>query len=285
MLKFLKNLKCDLARIILGREFLIAVAATMVLCFSVQVYFDHSNSKAYSVFEALFLLEPAVRAEIPELSAPMIIRMALTGYSSMVLPVTASFPFVLLFIAERASGNMLYTISRTRRGSYYFSKFVSAILGGGLCTMLSVVLFGICAYILFPSSCSPELAVWLFPNGIVIGIMKKLLSAFIYGMTSVLPAFFLCAFCKNPYIVLCFPFMLKFIAEAILGKIQTNAWASKNYATSDIIAPLFPDAASHLADMQIGKTFWWTIVVNVIFAAICFVGFAVIMEKRTDRGR
>lgn len=284
MFKFFRTLKCDLARIVLGREFLIAIAATVVLCFSVQVYFDHSNSKAYSVFEALFILEPALRAESPDLSPPMIIRMALTGYSSMVLPVTASFPFVLTFIAERSSGNMLYTISRTRRGSYYISKFVSAILGGGLCTMLGVIFFAVCAYILFPNRCSPELVEWLFPNGIVIGIMKKLLSAFIYGMTSALPAFFLCSFCKNPYIVLCFPFMLKFISEAILGKIQTNAWASENYAASDIIAPLFPDAASHLADMHVGKTFWWTIAVNVTFAAICFAGFAVIMEKRTDRG-
>lgn len=284
MTKFLRTLKCDLARIVLGREFIIAVAATVVLCFSVQVYFDHSNGKAYSVFEALFTLDPALRAESPDLSPPMIIRMALTGYSAMVLPVTASFPFVLSFIAERSSGNMLYTISRTRRGNYYVSKFVSAILGGGLCTMLGVVLFGICAYILFPNRISPELAEWLFPNGIFAGLAKKLLSAFIYGMTSVLPAFFLCAFCKNPYIVLCFPFMLKFIAEAILGKIQTNAWASENYETADIIAPLFPDAASHLADMQVGKTFWATLIVTVIFAAICFAGFAVIMEKRTDRG-
>ena len=285
MLKTLKNLKCDLVRIVSGWEFLAAVAATVILCFSVQVYFDYANSKAYSVFEALFLLEPAVRSASPELVPPMIIKMALTGYSSMVLPITASFPFVLSFIAERGSGNMVFTISRTSRGSYYVSKFVSAILGGGLCTLLGVVIFGICAYILFPYSCDFELIEWAFPNGIVIGIVKKLLSAFIYGMTSVLPAFFICSFCRNPYISLCFPFMLKFITEAVLGKIQSNAWAAQDYAVSDLIAPLFPNAASQLVDLEIGKTFWQTIAVTVILAAICFAGFAIIMENRTDRGR
>lgn len=285
MPKTLKTLKCDLARIISSREFAAAVAATVVLCFSVQVYFDHSNGKAYSVFEALFVLEPAVRAQSPNLSPPMIIRMALTGYSSMVLPVTASFPFVLSFISERNSGNMLYTISRTSRGKYYISKFVSAIIGGGVCTMLGVIVFGIFAYILFPSSCSPELIEWAFPNGVLAGLVKKLLSALIYGATSVLPAFFLCSFCKNPYIVLCFPFMLKFILEAVLGKIQINAWASEDFGVSELIAPFFPNAASRLVDMQIGKAFWWTIAVTVIFAAICFAGFAITMEKRTDRGR
>lgn len=280
----LRNLKSDLMRTILSREFAIAVAATVVLCFSVQVYMDYSSSKAYSVFEALFLIKPAVRAQLPDFLPPMIIRMALTGYSSMVLPVTASFPFVISFIAERTSGNMLYTISRTRRGSYYFSKFVSAILGGGLCTALGVIVFGIFAFVLFPNSCSLEQIEWTFPSGILAGLAKKILSAFIYGMTSVLPALFICAFCKNPYIALCFPFMLKFIAEAVLGKIQTNAWASENYGVSDYIAPLFPNAASQLVYSQIGKSFWITLIVTVIFAAICFAGFAVIMEKRTDRG-
>lgn len=285
MIKFLRTLKCDLARIISSREFAAAVAATVVLCFSVQVYFDYSNGKAYSVFEALFMLEPAVRAQSPDLSPPMIIRMALTGYSAMAMPVTASFPFVLSFIAERNSGNMLYTISRTSRKKYYISKFVSAIIGGGLCTMLGVIVFGIFAYILFPGSFSPELAEWAFPNGIFAGLAKKILSAFIYGATSVLPAFFLCSFCKNPYVVLCFPFMLKFILEAVLGKIQTNAWASENFGVSDFIAPFFPDAASHLVNLPVDKMFWGTIAVTVIFAAICFAGFAAIMENRSDRGR
>lgn len=280
----IRVLKCDFARIIFGWEFLVAVLATTILCFSVQVYMDYSTSKAYSVFEVLFLLEPAVRAVIHELSPPMIIRMALTGYSAMVLPITASFPFVISFIAERTSGNMLYTITRTGRWKYYVSKFVSAILGGGFCTALGVIFFVVFAFVLFPNSTSPEQIEWVFPNGIVIGIMKKMLSAFIYGMTSALPAFFLCAFCKNPYIILCFAFMLKFISEAVLGKIQTNAWASENYAVSDFIAPLFPNAASQLADMQIDNRFWTTLIVTIIFATICFAGFTVIMEKRTDRG-
>ncbi|MDE6732462.1 MAG: hypothetical protein K2J77_06255 [Oscillospiraceae bacterium] len=280
----MRNLKNDFARVLSGWEFAAAVAATVVLCFSVQVYVDYSTSKAYSVFEALFLIKPAVRAQLPDFLPPMIIRMALTGYSAMALPVTASFPFVISFIAERTSGNMILTLSRTSRGKYYVSKFVSAILGGGLCTALGVIIFGIFAFILFQNSCTLEQIEWAFPNGVLAGLAKKLLSAFIYGMTSVLPAFFICAFCKNPYIALCFPFMLKFILEAVLVKIQTNAWASKNYAVSDFIAPLFPDAASRLVYAEVGKSFWITLIVTVIFAGICFAGFAIIMEKRTDRG-
>ena len=280
-----KNLKCDLLRIISSRAFIAAIAVTAALCFSAQVYVDHGDGRTYSVIEALFSLDRGLMAANSDFYAPMIIRHTLSGYSAMAMPITASFPFVMSFIAERNSGNMQYTISRTSRGKYYISKFITAITSGGLCTMLGVIFFGICVYIMFPNSYPPELTEWAFPNGVIAAMMKKLLSAFIYGTTSVLPAFLLCAFCKNPYIVLCFPFMLKFIAETLLSKIQANAWAAGDLNAFEMTAPFYPDAASQLVDRTVDKTFWVIIAVNVIFAAIAFAGFAAIMENRSDRGR
>ena len=282
----LKTLKCDLARIFSSRAFAAAIIVTAALCFSAQVYADYGNGRTYSVIEALFSLDRGVVEANSNFYAPVIIRNALTGYSAMAMPITASFPFVMSFIAERNSGNMQYTISRTdSRGKYYFSKFITAVTSGGVCTVLGVIFFGICIFFLFPNSYPPELTEWAFPNGVTASLAKKLLSAFVYGVTSVLPAFFLCAFCKNPYIVLCFPFMLKFIAETLLSKIQANAWAVGDYGASDRVAPFYPDAASQLFDRQVDKTFWGIIAVNVIAAAIVFAGFAAIMEKRSDRGR
>ena len=79
--------------------------------------------------------------------------------------------------------------------------------------------------------------------------------------------------------------MLKFIAEAVLGKIQTNAFAAGNFNAYDQVAPFFPDAASHLVDRLVDKTFWGIIAVNAFFAVIAFAGSAIIMENRSDRGR
>ena len=280
-----KNLKCDLARIISSWAFIAAIIVTAVLCFSAQVYADYGSGRTYSVIEVLFSLDRGVVAANSDFYAPMIIRKALTGYSAMAMPITASFPFVMSFIGERNSGNMQYTISRTSRGKYYISKFITAVTSGGLCTALGVIFFGVCVFILFPNVYPPELTEWAFPNGVLAGLAKKLLSAFIYGATSVLPAFLLCAFCKNPYIVLCFPFMLKFIAETFLKKVQANAWATGNYEATEHIEPFYPDAASQLVDRPVDKTFWVIIAVNVIAAAIALAGFAAIMENRSDRGR
>lgn len=278
-------LKCDLARVLFNRGFAAAVIATAVLCFFTQVYSESANERAYSAMEALFMLKRDFMAANSEFSPPVIIRKALGGYSSMLLPVTASFPFVFSFISEQNSGNMLFTISRASRLKYYFSKFVSAISCGGFCTMFGVILFGIFAYILFPSANSSDLLAQTFPNGVLLALVKKALSAFVYGMVSVLPSFFLCSFCKNPYIILCSPFLLKFILETFLSKLQTDAFAAEDFDTYEKLSPFFPDAISSVFDIRVDKQFFIIIVLNAVFATAAFAGFSIIMKKRLDRGR
>lgn len=270
----LKTLKCDLARCIANRGFACAVIVTAVLCFSAQIYYDSSNGKAYSVFEALFSFDRAFMSKNSDFSPASVIETALSGYSAMALPVTAAFPFVFSFITERNSGNMRLSISRTSRRKHYFSKFISALLCGGICTMLGVILFGLFAFILFPSTQFPE----------ILSLVKKLLSAFVYGAASVLPAFFLCSFCKNPYIILCVPFMLKFISETLISRIQINAAAAGDFDIYERTFPFYPNSVTLLFHIEANKTFFIIIAVNLTFAAAVFAGFALIMEKRADRG-
>ena len=279
----LKILKCDLARIISIRGFTAAIIMTAVLCFSVQVFSDSTNGKAYSAFEALLTLKRDFMALQSHFSPPVIISKALSGYSSMLLPITASFPFVLSFTAEKNSGNILCTISRTSRMKYCISKFITSVLSGGLCTLFGVILFGIFVYVLFPNADPSDLQA--FSNGVFPVLVKKAISTFVFGMTSVLPAFFICSFCSNPYIILCVPFMLKFILETILSKLQANGDAAGNISVYEQLAPFSPNAASSLIDRPVNKTFLIIIVVNVVFAAAVFAGFTIITERRMDRGR
>ncbi len=280
----LKALKCDLLRTINNSGFIFAAIITAILCFSVQVYSDPSNGKVYSVFEAIFSLERSVMSENYEFSPPIIIRKALSGYSAMVLPVTAALPFVMSFIAERNSRNIRFTISRTGRVKYYLSKFISALLSGGICTLLGVTIFGAAVYILFPNGQSAEMLADFFPSGVLAALVQKALSSFVYGAVSVLPAFLFCAFCVNPYIILCVPFLLKFIIETIFSAIQTNSIAAGNFDIYKKLLPFYPNSASQLFYMQIDGTFALTAAVNLIAAAAVFAGFFVIMEKRADRG-
>ena len=80
------------------------------------------------------------------------------------------------------------------------------------------------------------------------------------------------------------PFLLKFITETLLSDIQTNAVAAGEYDIFDRTLPFTPSSVSALFEIEVNSIFAKIIVVNVLFAAAIFVGFAVIMEKRADKG-
>ncbi len=281
MLGAIKN---DFSRSMANRGFAFAVVITAALCFTEQIFCDNVNGRVYSVFEAFFTFDRAFMERNFDFNPAIIIGKALSGYSAMALPVTAAFPFVFAFVSERNSGNMRFVISRTGRLKYYFSKYISSIFSGGFCTMLGVLLFALFAFILFPSGQNPDTITEFLPYGALLFIVKKSLSALVYGAASVLPAFFLCSFCTNPYIILCVPFLLKFMLETLISEIQKNAISFGDIFIYEKIIPFDPTSLNHIFEMLADKTFFITIAVNVVFAAAIFAGYAVIMEKRADRG-
>ena len=280
----LKALKCDLLRCVLNKWFIMSAAITAALCFSVQVYTDNSNGRVYSVLEALLSIDHTVMAESSELIPPLIIGKALSGYAAMALPITAALPFVMSFISERSSGNMRFTVIRTGRVKYYLSKFFSALLSGGLAVCLGVNLFAVLVYILFPHTQSPEMLADYIPNGVFSMLLRTAAGAFGYGAISILPAFFLCSFCTNSYIILCVPFLLKFIYETILSTVQTNSVAAGDYEIYQQTLPFYPNAITFLFEIPFGKDFITIITLNLLFAVTAFFAFVLVMEKRADRG-
>lgn len=261
-----------------------SAAITAALCFSVQVYTDNSNGRVYSVLEALLSIDHTVMAESSELIPPLIIGKALSGYAAMALPITAALPFVMSFISERSSGNMRFTVIRTGRVKYYLSKFFSALLSGGLAVWLGVNLFAVLVYILFPHTQSTEMLADYIPNGVFPMLLRTAAGAFAYGAASILPAFFLCSFCTNSYIILCVPFLLKFIYETILSTVQTNSVAAGDYEIYQQTLPFYPNAITFLFEIPFGKDFITIITLNLLFAVTAFFAFVLVMEKRADRG-
>lgn len=280
----LKALKCDLLRCVLNKWFIMSAAITAALCFSVQVYTDNSNGRVYSVLEALLSIDHTVMAESSELIPPLIIGKALSGYAAMALPITAALPFVMSFISERSSGNMRFTVIRTGRVKYYLSKFFSALLSGGLAVWLGVNLFAVLVYILFPHTQSTEMLADYIPNGVFPMLLRTAAGAFAYGAASILPAFFLCSFCTNSYLILCVPFLLKFIYETILSTVQTNSVAAGDYEIYQQTLPFYPNAITFLFEIPFGKDFITIITLNLLFAVTAFFAFVLVMEKRADRG-
>ena len=105
---------------------------TCLLCFTAGAYYDPSNDKSFSVFEAVSSLDRRFIEAHSEFAALRLFQNGLSGYISMFLPIIVAFPFMVSFCAERNNGLMRFTITRAGKLRYYLSKFTASLLGGGL---------------------------------------------------------------------------------------------------------------------------------------------------------
>ncbi len=279
----IKILSCDLQKTLLSFGFLAAILVTFLLCFTENVYTDISTMRAFSVTEALLTFNRRFMEGNISFCSLMVFKTALNGYSAMFLPILASFPFVFSQSAERNSGNIRISIFRTKRLKYYLSKFICGIFSGGFCVMLGVILFGIFSFFAFPSlECyQNENIEFYVPDGAPVEIGKKLLSSFIYGCANAVPAFFLSSFCRNRYIILCVPFLLRFMQDTAAKKIISGSYDSNIY---EVIFPFQCYAPSRIPYLEAGQMLYSTLSVTVIFAALLLLGYIVIMECRRDKG-
>lgn len=279
----IRVMKYDLEKTLFSAFFLAAILVTFLLCFMEDIYIEFSTRQAFSVFEALFKFDRAFMENNSDFCSLLVFKKALSGYSAMFLPILASFPFVFSQSAERNSGNIRFSIFRAKRLKYYLSKFICAVLSGGICIMLGVLIFGIFSNCAFPGleHYSYFDLEYYAPNGVLSEIGKKLLSSFIYGSINAIPAFFLSSFCRNRYIILCVPFLMRFMQDTATKKIIVGAY------DNDIYQRVFPFqcyAPSQVPYLETGPTLYSTIAVMVIFTVIMLFGYIIIMERRTDKG-
>lgn len=277
----------DLKKAVQNISFVAACLVTALLCFTAEVYTDFSNARSYSVYEAILtLVKDALLSDI-SFSSIFVFGKSLSGYISMFLPVSSAFPYITNLCAERNSGNIRFSIMRTGRLKYYFSKLGSALLSGGFSTLLGVVIYGCIVFMLFPDinayAVTAEDMLFFFPSGIAIFIAKTLIHSFLYGCISVMPAFFLSSFCRNPYIVLCVPFMVTYIWTTALNKIASNEAASGNFDAAANLQPFYPNSISNLLNLS-DERLYITLAFNLIIVGILLTSYIVIMEKRFDTG-
>lgn len=275
-------IKCDLEKSLLGFSSVAAALLTFALCLTESVYMS-TEGRAYSVLEALLHFERGFMESSDSFCSLLILKNALSGYSAMFLPILAAFPFVNAYCSEFNSGNARFAVFRSKRLCCYISKFLCAVLCGGVCVAAGVILFGVFTFAAFPhtSYYPPETMRFFFPDGAAAEFFKKALSAFLYGAASALPAFFLSSFCRNRYIILCVPFLARFMQDTAIKKIIVNAHDNNLYQR---VFPFQCHAPSQIPYLKAGSTLCSTIAVAAISAALMLFGYIIVMERRTDKG-
>lgn len=282
------SLRGDLNKTIINIGFLGAVLLTAVLCFTAPTYHELTTDRSYSVFESFFSFEREFIESDQQFASYHVFQNGLGGYITMFLPIIVAFPFMVSFCAERNSGLMRFTISRTGCIRYYLSKFLSVMIGGGLAAMLGYALYGLVVYGFFPNINDYQLSEFdmqMLPENMKVQIIKMLLGAFLYGAVTTLPAFFISSFSRNPYLITCVPFLMVYIWNTALNKLLLSMWEHDDYEAANKLFDYMPDSIRQLAfATEWNESIQRIVIFNGVLVVGVIVLFSLIMNLRKDKG-
>ena len=287
-MSFICIIKQDLNKTLLNIGFIGAALLTAALCFTAPTYHDLTTDRSYSVFESFFSFKREFIESDTQFASISVFQNGLGGYISMFLPIIVAFPFMVSFCAERNSGLMRFTISRTGCLRYYLSKFFAVMIGGGLAAMLGYAIYGLVVYGFFPNINSYELDEFYYemhPDSQTVEVLKMLLSAFIYGAVTTLPAFLISSFSRNPYLITCVPFLMVYIWNTAINKLVLKAWETEDYELSEKLFDFQPDSARRLVYItEWNESARRIVIFNGVLVVGVIVLFSIIMNLRRDRG-
>lgn len=263
------------------------VVLTFLLCFTSTVYTDLQTGKEYNGFDAIFNLDKEFMLKHGEFFWYNVFSGCIGQYLSMILPIITAFPFIPNFCAERNSGLIRFTISRTGKFRYCFSKFITAFMGGGTAVLFGTLLFGGACYIFFlkPDDLSQIIETSGFTpdhyNITALSVWHTLLGTFLFSAMSAIPAFLLSAFIKNRYIITCVPFMAIYMYSTFMLKIMYDS--RDNYVFKQKYFFLFHD--SLLNYWNAGDGINKLIAINLLLIIGSFTIFCIVMFKKSDVGQ
>lgn len=247
-----RNIKANFYKILTGYGFYVCIVFTFILCMSSTVYYDFEKAQEYSFIQVIFQFDKEFMLSEYGLSALSIMEKGLGTWLSMFIPIVAAFSFVPIVCDEFEAKSVRFMVFRTKKSSYYISKFLTACFCGGLAVTLGFILFLIFDFACFPGiqEYDPELQKTLFDEimvrypiyeegGVVAVIIERLIYVFLYGVLYTAPATVLTSVIRNKYIVLCIPFFLKYGVSTLAYKLSERM---ENVTQMQIYSTCHPDA-------------------------------------------
>lgn len=298
MLQTLRLIRSNLRKMLSGYEFWLGAGLTVVLFLASPLYTDYGARRDVSVFDAMRRLTADEMRANTQFCLHHVLQACVSGWVKMFLPMIAAFPFVSFSCAERAAGSARFSCVRMPKRSYEAGTFLSAMLCGGLMLLTALTVFACIAALRFPPLSDygaplreiyerPFAEMYPFYSAAGVPLLYALRGAemFLYGMVSAVPACFLTCLIRNKYLVLSFPFFLKYMLLQFRFQLLAEAYADlsavreKQVQLADMIDP---DRVSRLLTERQGA------LPNVLFSAAlltaAFVTFSLVLRRRWDYG-
>ena len=255
----------SLRRIFTEKSPWLCCACVFALCFTASVG-TAQNGDLLNVLSYIF------SGEKNPPSAYMIINSRGGSWLAMFLPIISGLCFVNVLCDDKSSGFQRCEIFRAGYYKLKAAKFLSALVSGGVVTVI-----GFSAFSVFTKS--------YFPNDgfVEINLAVIIAEMFIYGIMSAIPALIAAAFTNNKYLIVCVPFLLKYVLSQFAYKLSNDAFEdlqNPDLALAKLGMIIAPDSVSCVF------TYPYTFEIILINAVLLLVGFLVYLFRKggVDKG-
>ena len=263
-------IKSELKKLSFIPYLILSISGIVLFCLCATGETDMSG-KQISIF---FLMFQAQQANTDVLKSALALWQAgIDVWLVVFAPMLLSMGYILLISEERRNGQVRFHILRSGNWKYCISKLCSGALSGGIVFLIGYALFGLLMLVRFPSIrtfSAEEQEILLTGSNISVVIIKKLIGVFLYGMFGSVFGIGVAIVFRDKYMLVCLPFMIKYIYQQILAKMAMDAMAAEAYERLTWIETFQPE---NIMNISLGWNWFLTVILMLAIYAVLSVIF------------
>lgn len=266
-----------LKRILTDKTFYICAFLICAVCFTATADYDIDKNQPLSVWDLLINTKRVYTDDI-SFSACILSNLKGGSWLNMFLPLLLPLCYVNTLCDDKKSGFIRYEVIRTGYRKLKSAKYVSAVIGGGICCFIGYFLYVLVMLIRFPHfDCYDvrtyygfsDIQLSLLDSVGVIGIyLVNMLDMLVYGIVMSLFSLIVTAYTENKYLVCCIPFMVAYCLT------QLGSWfiglAVQNPENTDTVLLTIGNTVSPLTANSI--------VSRATVALVCYYGVLILLS-------
>ena len=201
----MRNIRIEVQKILHLPYLLLGVVGIIALCLTATGDMNAGGSQI-SIFS--LMIRPEV-TNTPH-TAFELWRAGIGGWLLVFAPMLLTVGYMISLSGERQNGQIRFALMRSGKLRYCISKVCGGALAGGIIFLIGYAVFGLLMVIRFPAlSTLPveEQEMYLMGSSLVAEVVKRLIGAFLYGITGSLFGIGVAIVFRDKYMLICLPFI------------------------------------------------------------------------------
>ena len=262
----MRNIRIEVQKILHLPYLLLGVVGIIALCLTATGDMDAGGSQI-SIF--LLIIRPEV-TNTPH-TAFELWRAGIGGWLIVFAPMLLTVGYMISLSGERQNGQIRFVLMRSGKLRYCISKVCGGALAGGIIFLIGYAVFGLLMMIRFLSlSTLPveEQEFYLMGSTLEVEVVKRLIGAFLYGITGSLFGIGVAIVFRDKYMLICLPFMINYIYQQVLGKLTSDCIVAEKYEKATWIETMRPESIMNIS----GSVTWLIPFVVMLVIYILLIG-------------